>query len=262
MSISCIPLKTFSVPCSYIEGNTFSGEHYIVQDIDTDEMDFLLRNGYRHFGYYFFRPMCTDCHACIPLRIPVDCFRLSASERRLIRKNRRFTVALTPPSASRQAFRVYKHHKRRFNERGEDSYEQFVESFFYPLPCSYQLSIYDGQRLICVSHIDITDTSLSAVYCYYTPDYHAFSLGSFAILKEIELARTLGLSYVFLGYYIAENRHMNYKRRFYPNQLFVREGIWIDYIDADGNTINPGAPCSGFTPKKPLITTLENGHFS
>lgn len=68
--------------------------------------------------------------------------------------------------------------------------------------------------------LDIGSSSMSSVYFFYDPDYHRYSLGTLAILREIEQAKKLGLTHYYLGYYIAENKHMNYKARFSPHELY------------------------------------------
>ena len=35
--------------------------------------------------------------------------------------------------------------------------------------------------------------------------------------------------YVYLGMYVAENRHLNYKARFMPQERFVN-GCWVKYF--------------------------------
>jgi len=125
----------------------------------------------------------------------------------------------------------------RFGEISPEHFDQFVESFFYRFPSSYQLSVYDGDKLICVSHFDMTDFSLSAIYCYFDDSYARNSLGSFAIYKEIEFGLENDLQFFYLGYYIRDNRHMSYKARYRPNQICVREGEWVDYRDKDNSLI-------------------------
>jgi arginyl-tRNA--protein-N-Asp/Glu arginylyltransferase len=124
-----------------------------------------------------------------------------------------------------------------------------VESFHYPFSFNYQLSIFDQDALIAVAHMDITEKSLSAVYCYYDDRYYHYSLGAFAIYKEIEIALQYDLEYMYLGYYIADNSHMNYKVRYYPNQLLVGSGEWRDYIGPDKTVVNKDLVDIGFSPE-------------
>jgi arginine-tRNA-protein transferase len=39
------------------------------------EFEYLLAQGMRHFGDYFFRPRCQDCYRCIPIRVRTDQFK-------------------------------------------------------------------------------------------------------------------------------------------------------------------------------------------
>jgi arginine-tRNA-protein transferase len=59
------------------------------------------------------------------------------------------------------------------------------------------------------------------VYSFYDPALDARSLGTFMILDHIERARTLGLPYVYLGYWVSGSRKMEYKRRFLPQERLL-----------------------------------------
>ena len=50
------------------------------------------------------------------------------------------------------------------------------------------------------------------------------SLGSYIILEHIEYARSLGLPYVYLGYWIKGSRKMRYKTRFAPQERLGANG--------------------------------------
>ncbi len=82
----------------------------------------------------------------------------------------------------------------------------------------------DGQ-LIGVALVDRSDEALSAVYCYYDPSYEKLGIGTFSVLKQIELCKTWGLRYLYLGLYIAESERMRYKALFLPHQRRI-DGSW------------------------------------
>lgn len=232
MSIIGYLIPESSDRCPYLAGRTATMEHFMAESLAEEDLDGLLETGYRHFGAYFYRPICRLCHQCVPVRVALSDRGFSPSERRILSRGRRFTIRLERPHPSHEAYELFLAHKERFEPTAAESYRDFTRSFFHPQPWAYQLSIHDGERLVAVSHVDITKRSISAVYCYYDDRYRRESLGSLAICKELEIGRERGLSYLYLGYYVAENRHMRYKARFRPNQALLEEGRWVDWLDS------------------------------
>jgi len=255
LAVKGIKLEDYVSPCSYLEGRTSIIESVLIHFFDHLSLEGLLENGYRHFGNYFFRPVCRECHQCIPIRIPVKAFRFSKSARRLFKRNERLTVNLDRPVLYLEAYNLYRKHLNRFSDNGQQSYDEFIKSFYYPSPSAYQMSIHDGNKLVAVSHLDITPHTTSAVYSYYDDEYYAESLGTFLIYKALELSQRLKQDYFYLGYYVPENRHMNYKLRFRPNQLLVKEHYWLDYLGENGGILNPDLTDLGFVPVTRLNET-------
>ncbi|WP_413701519.1 hypothetical protein ACLKMH_07855 [Psychromonas sp. KJ10-10] len=94
------------------------------------------------------------------------------------------------------------------------------------------IEIYDQVKLIAVSITDqlLTkeDKAWSAFYCFYDPDYQTNSLGKFAVLTQLRLAKEQGIDYLYLGYYIESCQKMNYKTQFNPHQRFIN-GQWENF---------------------------------
>lgn len=251
MSIEGVLLQPHVDRCPYLEGKNAVNEHLLIRELSNADLEMLLSMGFRHFGDYFFRPVCLHCRACVPIRVPVQQFTPSKSVRRLFSRNKQFTVTLEKPVPAPEYFAVYLGHKDRFVHTapgggdGTEDYDQYVRSFFHPFSFSRMLKIMDDDRVVAVSHLDVTANVMSAIYCYFHKDYARFSPGRFAVLMEIQIAKKLGLKWLYLGYYIEENRHTNYKVLFKPNQVMADEHKWIDHRGKDGNIINP-LPQPGF----------------
>ncbi|MEM9587021.1 MAG: arginyltransferase, partial [Planctomycetota bacterium] len=80
-------------------------------------------------------------------------------------------------------------------------------------------------RLIGVAIVDAGQSSLSAVYTYFDPLVNKYSVGTYAILTQLQWAIDHDYQWLYLGMYVADNSHLNYKARFRPQQRLI-EGEW------------------------------------
>jgi Putative arginyl-tRNA:protein arginylyltransferase len=81
-------------------------------------------------------------------------------------------------------------------------------------------------KLLAVAVLDRLKNALSAVYTFFDPDHDARSLGTYAILWEIHEAQRLGLSWLYLGYWIKESPKMAYKNEFRPYDAY-QNSRWL-----------------------------------
>ena len=84
------------------------------------------------------------------------------------------------------------------------------------------LELRDDDSLVGVAVMDRLDAALSAVYTFYEPSLARRRLGVFALLWQLEHARRLGLSWLYLGYWIGQCDKMSYKSRFRPLQAYLK----------------------------------------
>ena len=73
-----------------------------------------------------------------------------------------------------------------------------------------------GGQLLGCAVVDLLPNALSAIYTYFDPDHAERSLGTLAVLLQIQLAQQLGLKYLYLGYWIEHCQKMNYKTNYRP----------------------------------------------
>jgi len=193
------------------------------------ELDERLAAGDRRQGRLLYRASCPDCRACVPLRIDVARFEPSRSQRRALgRGDRQLQVEIGPLELSAERLRLYNRHKQL---RGLSRDEQEAGAELYRIvladTCceSFELRYSLDGELCGVAVVDRGESALSAVYCYYNPDHSRLSPGTYSILKQIELCRTWGLRYLYLGLYIAECHPMAYKALFLPQERLIN-GRW------------------------------------
>lgn len=240
-----LELPDVQTPCPYLPERVFISENYLLPAPAPQHLDYLLSCGFRHFGSYFFRPVCGSCTMCVPLRVPIDRYALSRSARRALSRNRDLRTVVGVPAPSKRTYYLYRNHQSRFDRKGSDSYDRYVESFFAPTFGNTQISVYDGNTLISVLHVDITGTAASAVYCYFDTSYESRSLGTFTILKGLEIAGKLNLHRYYLGFLVEGNSHMSYKSRYRPNEILTGEG-WLPYLDESGEQSSQDPLKKGF----------------
>jgi arginine-tRNA-protein transferase len=156
----------------------------------------------------------------VPVRIVVDSFRPGRSFRRVLARNRDLAGRVIDTVSTDEQYRLFHRYLRRRHRDGgmvrmdRGAYTEMVEV----APGTTRLVEFrdPSDRLIGVSLTDFVRSGLSGVYKFFEPEAAQRSLGTFIILWHVEHARTLGLPYVYLGYWIAESRKMAYKARFAP----------------------------------------------
>ncbi|MGH8372804.1 MAG: arginyltransferase [Gammaproteobacteria bacterium] len=183
--------------------------------------------GFRRSGSFLYRPQCERCQACVPVRIPVADFHPDRSQRRVWRMNQDLEIRLRPTEADPEHFALYQRYlTQRHPGGGMDEHTLTDYNAFLTSRWSNTLSVELrlAENLIGVAVVDELDDALSAVYTFYDPEMARRSLGTFAILWQIETARRRGLSWLYLGYWIAASRKMAYKDRFRPFERFGADG--------------------------------------
>jgi arginine-tRNA-protein transferase len=218
-------------PCSYLSDRPSSLDMMVALDVTPARLEAMLSRGWRRFGPTYFRPRCAGCAECVVLRVCVDEWRPSRSQRRVINHNADLEVRIGAPRVSRDRLDLYaKWHAFRERERGWEpsaldakSYEwQFA--FNHPAAREFSYWARDSAgrpRLVAVGIVDETPAALSAVYCYYDPSEPKRSLGVLNVVTQLRAAKGAGLAHVYLGYRVAPCASMAYKSRFEPHELLV-----------------------------------------
>ena len=105
------------------------------------------------------------------------------------------------------------------------SREQFTSFLVEGATDSWFLEMSLDGDLVGLAAVDLLDDGLSAIYTVFAPELEHRSLGTFAVLWQIEEAKRRELPHLYLGYWIKECRKMNYKTRFKPIEA-LRDGHW------------------------------------
>ncbi|MEC7120644.1 MAG: arginyltransferase [Pseudomonadota bacterium] len=216
--------------CSYLEDRSARMVFIDPQQyVDRGALSELSRQGFRRSGDFIYRPECHHCRQCLSARIPAELFKPNSSQKRALKNNRDLRMEIRP---TRQATQVhYRLYERYINQRHADgdmfppSREQFDKFLVDSCASSFFIEFWLADRLMCAATCDELDDGISAVYTFYDPDEASRSLGTFAILKQIEWVQRQQKPFVYLGYWVPEATKMRYKMQYSPLDILL-EGRW------------------------------------
>jgi leucyl-tRNA---protein transferase len=219
--------------CEYLPDRFARLEFIQADDMTREEYLGWLRNGWRRFGNFVFRPACHPCRMCQSLRVPVASFQPRRTQRRIWKSNSGVvSLAIGEPTPSvvkrrlYHAFHQHQHVFRGWPAPDGDALDSFADN---PFPTE-EWCYFIGDTLVGVGYVDALADGLSAIYFFHDPDERRRSLGTFNVLSIIDEARRRQLPWVYLGYYVKGCQSVEYKGRFMPNEVLAPGGDWTPFL--------------------------------
>ncbi len=222
-------------------------------DVTAEETEELLSRGWRRFGPMYFRPACATCAECVSLRVMVDAFEPTKSQRRAARAAAGLRRVVGPPRVDEARLALYAAwHSHREDARGWDpnpeTRDRYALEFAFPHPCAREAAFYDdaapgGPRLVGLGLFDLTPRAISAAFFFFDPSYAHMSPGTVNVLCLIDDARQSGRPHVYLGYRVEGCPSLSYKARFGPHELLPPPAAGAHAQDPDP-LLSPPPPWS------------------
>lgn len=225
-------------PCAYLEGREERKVFTTLQGPNAISVNNALSlKGFRRSQSVIYRPACVGCSSCMSIRIPVGDFEPSRTQARLLRRNADLIRKPSEAWATEAQFQLFRRYlDRRHADGGMADMDAFdYASMIDETPVNSTVVEYalpdpqtGAHRLVAACLSDILSDGLSMVYSYFEPDMARRSLGAYLILDHIQLARDMGLPYVYLGYWVAGSPKMDYKITYRPFEL-CDGSVWRRY---------------------------------
>jgi len=207
---------------------------FICDSVPAEVMDQVWASGWRHFGRHFFRYSTQPAsngglQTITPLRIDLEAFTLTKSQRRVLNKNADLRSEIAPAAIDSELRALFQRHKQRFTHNIPDTLETFLGPDPARGPCECRMvRVFDGPRLIAASFFDLGQHAASSVYGTFEPDCAQRSLGIFTFLLEIQHCQAIGLRWLYPGYATREPSVYDYKKQFRSTEyLDWNNGEWL-----------------------------------
>jgi arginyl-tRNA--protein-N-Asp/Glu arginylyltransferase len=225
-------LKFFSTPphnCSYLDNlqatTLFADPEATMNNTIYNQ---LSGYGFRRSGNYIYKPQCLNCQACISVRIPVHEFSMNRQQQRVWKKNQDITVRRVAPTYYQNHYDLYVRYIKQRHADGDmypPSVAQYLSFLFSDWSDTHLYEFLLDDKLVAVAVCDVLKNGLSAVYTFYDTAYEQRSLGTYAILWEIDCTQKIGMDFLYLGYWVKDSPKMTYKRNFKPLEALI-EQLW------------------------------------
>jgi len=217
-----------SQDCDYLPGQK-SQSAFIdpAKAVSADLYEHLLGLGFRRSGQLIYKPYCENCQQCVPCRLPMHSFKASRSQKRIIKLNSDLTTRVIPAKFNQEHFDLYLKYQN-FRHLG-GSMEKFDQTSYKDFICGsieQQASFIEtrlNDQLLAIAVTDIFKHANSAVYTFFEPEQQKRSLGTYSILKQIELSQQQQKHFLYLGYFIENCQKMSYKDNFKPLEIYQDE---------------------------------------
>lgn len=217
-------IKEFSLEdkCSYLQDQRQITHYKLLHNVSAQNSQELIERGYRRFGKMYFRPICAQCSECQSIKIDVENYNFSKSQRRVLKKAAHIKILIQQPTLTQEHIELFKkYHMTMHHKKGWDYHETTPEHYYDSFVSGhedfgYEILYFDGEKLIGVDLVDFLIDGISSIYFYYDPDYAHLSLGKYSLLNQIKYAQMTKKKWIYLGYYVQECPSLSYKADYKP----------------------------------------------
>jgi leucyl-tRNA---protein transferase len=190
----------------------------ITKKLKPKQFDKLMASGFFRNGQNMFKTqlmlMDEDLYTSIGIRLDLQGHFFSKSLNKIFKRNTaKFTVKVRPLAFSNEKQALWEQHQHRFVGASTHSlYHHFCYEGYNHFD-SWEICVYDQEKLIAASFFDIGQTSMASMLGIFDQQYPKDSLGIYTMLVEVAIAKKMGLRYYYPGYVLDQPSLFDYKLR-------------------------------------------------
>ncbi len=216
-----------------------------------EELDAYLEFGWFRMGQTIFTTnflhFKDQFYSAIWLRIVLSDFVHGKTEQKLTRQNSIFRKEIRRAVIDEEKENLFATYRKSVSFEASASLRMLMfgksDRAIYN---TYEVSVYDGAKLIAAGFFDLGKTSAEGITCFYDPAYRKYSLGKYLIFQKINFCQELGLRYFYPGYFVPGYSFFDYKLdigREALQYLQLHSGHWL--------------PIATFTPEDAPIRVMS-----
>lgn len=215
--------------------------------IDANVYSGLIQQGFRRSGKFAYRPHCENCRECVPVRIILQDFIASRSQKRAYKQHQNLATLILPVAFHAEHYALYaayqkarhadeiengndnssnKSQPKKIDKSEQDEIEQYHNFLCQTNVETVMVEFRDNGQLKMVSVIDLVHDGISAVYTFYETNDAKASFGTYNVMWQIDWSKSLNFPYLYLGYWIKDSQKMAYKQNFKPLEKLI-DGEWL-----------------------------------
>jgi arginine-tRNA-protein transferase len=184
--------------------------------IPGDVLDYYLGLGYYRMNQDLFTcrflPVGPRIYTVHWLRLVVAQVQYGSKQRRLLRLNEQFSVAVKPFRITAEHETLYARYHAFIDFDASPSLEELLlAGATHSVFDTHIIEVRVGAQLIAAGIFDRGTSTIAGIVNFYDPDYRKHSLGKYLMLLKTEYARAQQLAYYYPGYLVHGYAKFDYK---------------------------------------------------
>jgi leucyl-tRNA---protein transferase len=181
-----------------------------------EELDDYLSRGWFRMGQSIFTTnflhFKNEFFSAIWLRVDLSVFLPDATQEKVSRLNNRFSWKISKVSLNAAKENLFQKYKQGITfETSPTLYHLLYGKGDYDIFDSYEVCVYDQEKLIAVGIFDVGKNAAAGIISFYDPDYKKYSLGKYLIYLKMNYCKAQGLAFFYPGYFVPGYTFFDYK---------------------------------------------------